>query len=175
MQDFASLIPGSSPSPARVSVWIFILALAAIAGAWLFQLAGYLPCELCLMQRTPYYIGVPLAGVTAWFALYSPGATARIGFWLLALLFAYSAAFGLYHSGVEWGFWPGPTACAGAVKAAPKVDDFLKELQSIQIVRCDAVAIRILGLSLAGWNAVVSAIIAVLAARAARHPAPSQA
>ena len=127
------------------------------------------------MQRTPYYIGVPLAGATAWFGLYSPGATARIGFWLLAALFAYSTAFGLYHSGVEWGFWPGPAACTGTIKSAPKVDDFLKELQTIQIVRCDAVAIRILGLSLAGWNAVVSALIAVLAARAAHQPAPSQA
>ena len=172
MEDYATQIPASSPSPARVSVWILVAALATICGAWLFQLAGYLPCELCLQQRLAYYAGVPLAALTAYFALSGQGALARPGFALLALLFAGSAVFGAYHAGVEWGFWPGPTACTGSIAAPAKVGDFLKELETIQIVRCDAVAIRIAGLSLAGWNAIISAALAWLAAGAARKQVP---
>jgi disulfide bond formation protein DsbB len=65
--------------------------------------------------------------------------------------------FGIYHSGVEWGLWQGPTDCTGSLTQADSVTDFLKQLQTVKVVRCDAVAIRILGLSLAGWNAVISA------------------
>ena len=168
MEDFATQIPPSSPSPARVAVWILVLASAAILGAWLFQLAGYLPCELCLRQRLAYYIGVPLAGVTAYLALSGQGRAARPGFVLLMLLFAAGAVLGAYHAGVEWSFWPGPTACTGAIPAPAKAADLLEQLQTIQIVRCDAVAIRIAGLSLAGWNALVSLLLAWLALGAAR-------
>jgi disulfide bond formation protein DsbB len=87
--------------------------------------------------------------------------TAFIG---LILIFAASAAFGVYHAGVEWGFWPGPSSCTGAIGRAASMQDFLHQLNSIKVVRCDAPAIRILGLSLAGWNAVISAALAGIAA-----------
>jgi disulfide bond formation protein DsbB len=85
----------------------------------------------------------------------------------LALLFLGSAGFGAYHAGVEWGFWPGPADCTGTLARAPSMADFMKQLQTIKVVRCDAVAIRILGLSLAGWNVVVSLAVAGLAAAGA--------
>ena len=69
---------------------------------------------------------------------------------------------------MDWGFWPGPSDCRGAATAAAKVEDFLKQLESVKVVRCDAVAIRILGLSLAGWNAVICAALAALAVKGAR-------
>ena len=75
-----------------------------------------------------------------------------------------SSIFGIYHSGVEWGWWQGPTDCTGTLNAAPSLNDFLKQLETVKVVRCDAVAIRILGLSLAGWNAVISAAMALAAA-----------
>ena len=87
----------------------------------------------------------------------------RVAFSLLALIFAASAIFGAYHAGVEWGFWPGPTECTGALQRAASVTDFLKQLESVKVVRCDSAALRILGLSLAGWNAVISAGLAALA------------
>ena len=71
--------------------------------------------------------------------------------------------FGAYHAGVEWGFWPGPTECTGALPRAATVEDFLKQLQTVKVVRCDSAALRILGLSLAGWNAVISVGLAALA------------
>jgi disulfide bond formation protein DsbB len=132
------------------------LPVAAILGAFAFQAAGYAPCDLCLKERLPYYAGIVLAAVTlalAWRGLRGPSLT---GFALLALLFLGSAAFGAYHSGVEWGFWPGPADCTGALERASSMADFMHQLQTVKVVRCDAVAIRILGLSLAGWNVVVS-------------------
>jgi disulfide bond formation protein DsbB len=148
---------------------VLVMAFATIAGAWVFEWAGYAPCELCLMQRWAYYAGVPLAALTAFIAARGPQGLARAMFLALALLFAASMVFGAYHAGVEWGFWPGPSGCTGALARAESMQDFLRQLETVKVVRCDAVAIRILGLSLAGWNAVVSAAMTGLAMIGARR------
>ena len=150
-------------SPRAAALDCLALALVTIAGAWIFQMAGYAPCELCLLQRWPYYIGVPLAALAVLATRLSPGRLATLCFGLLALLFLGSAIFGAYHAGVEWGFWPGPTGCTGAIRPNGNVGDLLKQIENTRIVRCDEVAIRIFGLSLAGWNAIVSLVIAAVA------------
>ena len=139
------------------------LAVLAIAAVFAFQLAGYAPCELCLKEREPFYVGIVLAALTLGAAWRGPRPLAVAGFALLALVFLGSAGFGAYHAGVEWGFWPGPADCTGPLSRATSNADFLHQLQGFHAVRCDAVAIRILGLSLAGWNAVASLVIAGLA------------
>lgn len=147
----------------RCALAIVVLANATIAGAFTFEAFGIKPCELCLKERLPYYVAIALAAVTflaAWRAW--AGAT-RIGFALLALVFLASAGLGVYHAGVEWAFWPGPADCSGPLDRAPSNQDFLKQLQTFRAVRCDAVAIRIAGLSLAGWNAVISLALAAVA------------
>lgn len=147
---------------------ILLLVAATIGGAWTFEALGYAPCELCLAQRWPYYAGLPLAGLTL--VLASRGAGRRwltAAFVSLAVVFIGSAIFGVYHTGIEWGFWPGPTACAGTLVPADSAEDFLARLNTESVVRCDAPALRILGLSLAGWNAVVSVGLAGLALRGA--------
>jgi disulfide bond formation protein DsbB len=157
-------------TPFRAALFVFIVATATKLGAWGFQLAGYAPCELCLKQRIPYYIGIPVALLTLLVAsrhrLVAHRA-ARLGLAALTLIFVASALFGAYHAGVEWGFWPGPADCTGTLEKAGSVTDFMKQLQTTKVVRCDAVAIRILGLSLAGWNAVISAVMAIVAGVAA--------
>ena len=150
-------------APVGLASAILLAIVATIAGAFAFQAAGYAPCELCLKERLPYYAGMALAAATLAAAWRGPRLAVAIGFGLLALLFVFSAAFGTYHAGVEWGFWAGPTDCSGALERASSNVDFLRQLQSVRVVRCDAVAIRILGVSLAGWNAVISAAIAALA------------
>lgn len=151
------------------AAWIAAaLAGATISGAWIFEHLGYAPCDLCLQQRWAYYVGAPLAVVAALVAARSAKAGGAL-LALLALVFAASAVFGAWHAGVEWGFWPGPAGCAGA--AAPRASDmtdFMAQIQATRLVRCDEVAIRIFGLSLAGWNALVSMAIAALAGFAAR-------
>ena len=153
------------PGVSAVAYAFIALALivATIAGAFAFQAAGIAPCELCLKERLPYYAGMALAAAIILVAWRGPGRLAQTGFALLALLFLFSAAFGAYHAGVEWGFWAGPSDCTGALTRASTNADFLHQLQTVHVVRCDAVAIRILGLSLAGWNAVVSVGIAAVA------------
>ena len=155
-------------TPLQAALGVLILAFATIAGAWVFEWAGYAPCELCLMQRWAYYAGVPLAALAAIIAARGSRGMAGAGLALLGLLFIGSMVFGVYHAGVEWGFWPGPTGCTGALTRADSMADFLKQLETTKVVRCDAVAIRILGLSLAGWNAVISGAMAALALIGAR-------
>lgn len=155
-------------SARRQLMWTALLvagfAAVTIATVWGFQHAGYTPCELCLLERDPFYVGLPLALIAALAAAAGHRGAAAWLLGLLALLFAASAVLAGYHAGVEWGFWAGPSGCSGAVPAPAGVDDFLKQLDRVKVVRCDAPALRVAGLSLAGWNVVVSLGLAALAA-----------
>ena len=140
------------------------VAFLAIAGAWGFQLAGYPPCDLCLEQRLAYYVGVPLAALIAVAAAAkAPRALLSAGFALFALVFVYNAGLAIYHSGVEAKLWTGPTACTGALAGPASVEDLLKQLETIKVVRCDEVGLRVFGFSLANWNVLVSAALALMA------------
>lgn len=147
----------SSLTPQRAAILIFGAALATIVGAWIFEYFGYAPCELCLLQRWAYYAGVPLAIAVALVAPRNEG-LARTGLVLLVLLWLGSMVFGIYHSGVEWKWWPGPTTCTSQGSFSGGLPDL-----SAPVVLCDTPAIRILGLSLAGWNGVISLGLALLA------------
>jgi disulfide bond formation protein DsbB len=147
----------------------FLIGLAAILGAWGFQIfGGYVPCKLCLEQRIPYYAGLP--ALLAGFLLLGGGAravVARVLLLLGALAFLVGLGLGIYHAGVEWGFWLGPADCGGGVATTKDAGDLLGQIGRTKVVSCTEAAWRFLGLSFAGWNAVVSAIVAALAARAA--------
>lgn len=151
------------PSPLRLALAILLVAAGSIAGAWIFQLLGYPPCELCLKERIPYYAGIALAALAIFLSVSGRESLLPAAFWGLALIFAAGAALGAYHSGVEWGFWPGPTDCTGRLDHAGSVNAFLKQLETVKVVRCDAVSLRVFGLSLAVWNAVISTGLTVLA------------
>ena len=149
------------------AILIFLAAGATIGGALVFQHRfGYQPCELCLMQRDPYYLAIPVALATAFVPPQS--LWSRIGLLLLALIFLVSAALGAYHAGVEWGFWPGPSDCGGvSAPQAGTMGDFLRSLEETRVVSCTDAAWRFLGLSLAGWNVLISLGLAALALAAA--------
>ena len=144
-------------TPQRAGLLLFAITLATIAGAWIFELLGYAPCELCLMQRWAYYAGLPLALAVALLAPRMEG-LARAGLAVLALLWLGSMVFGIYHAGVEWKWWLGPSTCGSQAGFSGGLPDLGKP-----VILCDTAAIRILGLSLAGWNAVVSLGLALLA------------
>jgi disulfide bond formation protein DsbB len=149
--------------PLLIALSILAAAALSIAGAFVFEALGFAPCELCLTERIPYYAAIPLAGVAALFAARGHKKLLGAAFAGLALTFAASAVLGVYHAGIEWGFWPGPKDCSGVLERARSVEDFLVQLQSAKVVRCDAPVLRIFGISLASWNAVVSVGLAVLA------------
>lgn len=140
---------------------IAAIAALTLAGAWFFELVLKLePCPLCLDQRVPYYIAVPL-GIIVGFV--SNERLARLGLALLGIVMLIGAGYGVYHAGIEWGFWEGPTACAGGATPPPAVD-ILSSLKATQrVVSCSEAAWRFLGLSLAGYNVLIAGGLAVLA------------
>lgn len=145
----------------------FFLALAAILIALAFEhIGGLIPCPLCLMQRWAYYAAIPVL----FFAMALAGEKPRLAAFLfvaVALAFLANTGLGVYHAGAEWQLWPGPDTCAGAQSLPTSAADLLKELPATQVVRCDEAAIRIGGLSLAGWNAVTSLVLFALSLKAA--------
>lgn len=141
--------------PVGLALVIAIVAAATVGIAWIYQSVGYAPCELCLKERLPYYFAVPVALATAFAAARRSRSIVLMGFGLLIVCFMAGAALGLYHAGVELKFWAGPTECSGVAAAPADVGDFFKQLDSVNVVRCDVPAITVLGLSLAIWNALI--------------------
>lgn len=166
------MITGIFNSQAKLGVLIFLGTIAVIASVLAFEhLGGYIPCALCLKQRIPYYYGIPVAFIAMLAAnlKWSPLFT-RILFVATGLLVLWSLALAAYHSGVEWAWWAGPSECAatdsgGGVTSS--ADNLLSQLQFSKPPSCNEAAGRFLGLSFAGWNVIVSAIIAIMAFRAA--------
>ena len=163
--------PGRALSLDPVAGLIAVVCAVTLASVWVLQLRGYNPCELCLKERVPFYLALPLATALTLLARRLPGAGAALGFALLVLIFAAGAALGAYHAGVEWKLWAGPTGCSGAAAAPADVGDFLQQLNTVTVVRCDEAALQVLGLSLAAWNALLSAGLAVVAIVGGRRAA----
>lgn len=139
----------------------FVLGLATIAGAWGSQLIGGLvPCELCLEQRLAYYWGLPVLALILIFWSRLPRTAWLVAMAIALLIFVWSTWMAGYHAGVEWGFWPGPTACSGTGVTVSFQD--LTNINATRVVPCDAVQWRFLGLSLAGYNALISAAIVLM-------------
>jgi disulfide bond formation protein DsbB len=157
----------ASANPA-LSAALAVAAIAALtlAGAWFFQLAlGLVPCPLCLEQRYAYYLAVPLALVVAIAAVRDvPRGVVLAGLALLALAALGNAGLGTYHAGVEWKFWQGPTDCTGPIGNFGSAANLLDQLDKVKVVRCDEVQWTFLGLSLAGYNVLISLLMAAVAA-----------
>lgn len=143
----------SSLSRRQILLVIFSITTAIIIGAYGFEYMGYAPCELCLMQRYAYYAVIPLSLI---FSLLDPKSQTT-GLYVIGAIMLGSMIFGIYHSGVEWKWWEGPTTCTGGGFGGGLPD------LSKKAVMCDQPAIRIIGLSLAGWNAIISACVSGLA------------
>jgi disulfide bond formation protein DsbB len=152
------------------SLTLLLLAggVVVIGTAWGYQvLGGYVPCKLCLEQRIPYYIGLPMALVALGALVSGRKAIAAILLLVVAAVFAYGAGLGIYQAGAEWQFWDGPNDCGGGTAAPASAANMLQALQSTRVVSCTEASWRMLGLSFAGWNAVASAGLAGLGVLAA--------
>ena len=145
---------------------IAIIAAATLAGAWFFQLVlDIRPCPLCLEQRYAYYLAIPLGVLVVLAAAReAPRAVLYTGLALLAAAALGNAWLGAYHAGVEWGLWKGPTDCTGPVGNLGSAGNLLERLDTVKVIRCDEVQWRFLGLSLAGYNFLISLLMAAIAA-----------
>jgi disulfide bond formation protein DsbB len=129
------------------------------------------PCPLCLEQRYAYYLAIPLAILVAIAAAReAPRALTVAGLVLLAAAALGNAGLGAYHAGVEWGLWQGPTDCTGPIGGLGSAGGLLDRLDSVKVIRCDEVQWRFLGLSLAGYNVLISLLMAALAAWGVKAP-----
>jgi disulfide bond formation protein DsbB len=137
---------------------------ALLLGAYGFQhIGGLLPCKMCLWQRWPHAAAIAIGVV-----LMIGGPRPLI--WAGALAAAATSLIGFYHAGVEWRWWPGPSSCTGGGLdlGAMGGSDLLSMDAPTGLVLCDEVVWSLMGLSMAGWNGVISlglAVIWVLAAR----------
>jgi disulfide bond formation protein DsbB len=134
---------------------------ALLLGAFAFQyLGGLPPCEMCIWQRWPHGAAILLGLGGAALALTGavPVKMARGLAWLAVAALVVTGAIGIFHAGVEWKLWPGPSHCTGA-GYVPGRDDF----GPLQIVRCDEAMWRLMGISLAGYNAILSLAVAWIA------------
>jgi disulfide bond formation protein DsbB len=157
---------GIASNPAALAALaIAVIAAATLAGAWFFQLVlDIKPCPLCLEQRYAYYLALPLAAFVAFFAARAtPRQVLMVGFVVLLIAALANAWLGGYHAGVEWQFWPGPTDCSGPLVDFGKAGNLLEQLDKVKVVRCDEVQWRFLGLSLAGYNVLISLVMAAIA------------
>jgi disulfide bond formation protein DsbB len=137
----------------------FVTSAAMLVIAHAFETFGHLaPCELCLYERQVYWVALPVAALAF---IASQGVSPKVFTpWiggLLALIFLTGAGIAIYHAGAEWKFWPGPTTCSGAgggVSAAGLAN--LMNGAKVEMPHCDKAAWIFLGLSMAGWNALIS-------------------
>jgi disulfide bond formation protein DsbB len=150
---------------ATAALAVAVVGAATILGAYFFQyVLGYAPCPLCLEQRIPYYVALPVAvvvAITAWRR--APRALVAGGLAVVMLAMLIGTALAVYHAGVEWKWWQGPQDCSGPLNPLGS-GNLLNDLQSVRVVRCDEAAWRFLGLSLAGYNAIISLALAAIAA-----------
>ena len=147
---------------------VMFIATAVILTALGFEYIGhYLPCPLCLQQRYAYYAGIP----ATFFALVllSGGKTRWAGaiFVLVSLEFLVNSGLGIYQSGAEWKFWPGPQSCGTIQEIGGASGGLLDKLDATKVIKCDEAQWRMAGLSFAGWNAVISLLLAITSLKAA--------
>ena len=158
----------NGPRQALGSLVLLVGTAGTVGAALLFEhVGGYLPCALCLLERKPYYAAVPLAGLALLSILMkAPSLLTRALLALVAGAMLYSLVLGVYHAGVEWQAWAGPTDCA-TVSGTDLSGDLLSQIDRVKPPSCDRAAGRFLGLSFAGWNAAASAVLALVALAAA--------
>jgi disulfide bond formation protein DsbB len=162
----ARLLSLSRTQPVAASAAaIAVGGILTLLGAYYFQyVLGYRPCPLCLEQRIAYYVAIPLAAmILLGLSVGSSRKVMTLALLAIAAAMLWNAGLGVYHSGVEWQWWQGPQDCAGAAPDFSTGGSLLDQINRARVVRCDEAAWRFLGLSLAGYNVLISLALAAVA------------
>ena len=140
---------------------VAVLGAALLSQYW----GGLAPCELCLLERWPWWIAIAIAAAS-WLA--GGRLALPIPAILLALVFVAGAGVAFYHVGVEQHWFAGPSACTASGGGAISIEELRAQLLGKQPVMCDQVQWSLFGVSLAGWNFLASLALAVFCGMAAR-------
>jgi disulfide bond formation protein DsbB len=136
---------------------------ALLIAALGFQYIGGLPpCKLCYWQRYPHMAAIAIGALAVF-------ARSRLLPVLGAVAALASANVGLYHTGVERGWWEGPTTCTSGPIDGLSTDALIDQIMAAPLVRCDDIAWQFLSLSMASWNAIASLLLALIWIAAARR------
>lgn len=138
-------------------------SIAVLAGAYAFQhLGGMAPCKLCIWQRWPHASAIAIGFIILF--------TGEIKLaWFAALSSLTSANIGMYHVGVEQGWWEGPASCTAGAVSDLSAQELMDQILAAPLVRCDDIAWQLAGISMAGWNAILSLILMAIWIKAARE------
>lgn len=146
--------------------WLAVAGIVMLGGALLFQHVGGLqPCVLCLYQRWPWGVAIGL-GIIALILLRHPKARGVIA-GLGGLTLLVGAGIAAFHVGVEQGWWEGTPGCGGASLSGGSIEDLTAQLLATPVIRCDEVAWSLAGISMAGYNFLISLALAIVALMAA--------
>lgn len=151
-------------SPTRWPIFGALGSACLLAGAFAFEyLGGLPPCPLCLEQRWAHG-AVILAGLVFFVAMQindTARQSARLLNWVLALIFLFSVYKAFHHAGIEYGLWAGPASCTSTGEVNLDLDALNATLgQATNVILCDEIAWSMLGISMAGWNGLVSLVLA---------------
>ena len=151
----------------RIAALIALLALVVIISAFGFEhIGGFRPCELCYMERKAWYAGLPLALIALGSGWKGKISLARIAMLILAVVFLWNTGLAFFHAGMEWGWWQGPSSCSSADGGLPALGGeggLLDALEKTTVVPCDKAQFRLLGISFAGYDALISLLAALTA------------
>lgn len=151
------------PLPSKLGLLAALGSGALLGGAFYFQyVVGLAPCEMCHWQRWPHMVAIG-AGLAALASFAWPRLALVFMLVVITALIA-TAAIGVFHVGVEYHWWPGPQACTGNMPRGLSPEQLKKYLFAAKMVRCDEAAWSLWGISMAGWNAIMSAALAFVLA-----------
>ena len=145
----------------RQLIAVILLASGAVLlGAYGFEIIGGLaPCQLCYYQRIPYVVAIILCAA----ALLGPAMARRLSA-VLMINYMAGAGLGIYHAGVEWHWWAGPATCSAGAGSGGSVEELMAQILAAPVVRCDEIPWSLFGISLAGYNVLISAGLFALSA-----------
>ena len=147
-------------SPHQAIIIMTLMSAGVLAAAYWFEYFGGLqPCTMCYWQRIPHVVVIGIGVVTFWL-----GDRYGRGFLILAVLvMLISAGLGFWHAGVELGFLTGPQGCSGNISFSGDTSAILDTLLVTKSVRCDEVPWSFIGVSMAGWNMIISLVMSAYA------------
>lgn len=129
---------------------------ALLLGAFAFQhLGGLAPCKMCIWQRYPHLAAIALGALAVFLPLTVP-------ITLGALAALTTGGIGVFHVGVEQGWWEGPSTCSSGPIGGLSTDDLMNQIMAAPLVQCDQIAWSLAGISMAGWNALFSFGLALI-------------